>query len=98
VAYEPHVEGGDAHAGHTETSIVLALDASLVRHNERVPGVTAPLAALAATLRRDGVAAVSPNGVLGDPTTATRADGTALLATLSMQLERSVDATFGAVA
>jgi mycofactocin system creatininase family protein len=85
--------GGDAHAGRTETSVMLALDA------ERGPppgqrtiavgrepadqvesGNDAPLSELIGRLRAEGVRAVSPNGVLGDPTGATAAEGRALLA------------------
>ena len=43
------------------------------------PVGTAPLSALAADLRDGGVARVSPNGVLGDPTGATAAEGVRLL-------------------
>lgn len=42
-------------------------------------GATAPVSELLAAMRAGGVAAVSPNGVLGDATTAGRAQGEALL-------------------
>ncbi len=71
--------GGDAHAGHTETSILLALAPEAVDTAAAVPGNTAPLAEIIDELRRGGVAAVSPTGVLGDPTTARAADGTVLV-------------------
>jgi mycofactocin precursor peptide peptidase len=66
---------GDAHAGHTETSVLLHLSPSDVWLDERVPGNSAPLAELLPELRRGGMAAVSPVGVLGDPTTATAEEG-----------------------
>jgi creatinine amidohydrolase len=72
---------GDAHAGHSETSLMLAIDARRVAA-ERVPlavGPTAPIAELIDTLRAGGVAAVSPSGVLGDGTRAEAAHGAALL-------------------
>jgi mycofactocin precursor peptide peptidase len=73
------VTGGDAHAGRTETSLLLALDPALVRTDAAEAGATAPLAELLPALRTGGVAAVSPNGVLGDPTGATAEEGEGLL-------------------
>jgi mycofactocin system creatininase family protein len=76
------VPGGDAHAGRTETSILLALDPAMVRMDAAEVGNTAPLRELMATLTSGGVLAAAPNGVLGDPRGATAAEGEALLATL----------------
>jgi mycofactocin precursor peptide peptidase len=78
--------GPDAHAGHTETSIQLALDPARVRADQAEPGNLAPLPDLMPRLRSGGVAAVSPNGVLGDPSTATAAEGAALLDALTADL------------
>jgi mycofactocin system creatininase family protein len=72
------VRGGDAHAGHTETSVLLYISPSDVRIEESRPGNSAPLAELLPSMRRGGVVAVSEVGVLGDPTTATAADGARL--------------------
>jgi mycofactocin precursor peptide peptidase len=72
------VRGGDAHAGHTETSVLLHISPSDVRIEESRPGNSAPLAELMPSMRRGGVAAVSEVGVLGDPTTATAAAGARL--------------------
>ena len=69
------VENADAHAGHTETSVLLHISPEAVRLEERVPGNRAPLAELLPAMRSGGVAAVSELGVLGDPTTATGVDG-----------------------
>lgn len=66
---------GDAHAGHTETSVLLHISPAVVRTEQSVAGNTAPLPELLGSMRRGGVAAVSPVGVLGDPTTATAAEG-----------------------
>jgi mycofactocin system creatininase family protein len=71
--------GGDAHAGRTETSLLLALEKT-VRGDLAEAGNTAPLGELIDDLRAGGIAAVSPNGVLGDPTGASAAEGHALLA------------------
>jgi creatinine amidohydrolase len=91
--------GGDAHAGRTETSLILALAEPLERGRpaltgpERgrpalthsilgstaVGGNDAALGELIGRLRAEGVRAVSPNGVLGDPTGASAAEGRALL-------------------
>ena len=76
------VPGGDAHAGRTETAILLALDPSVVRLAAAEVGNTAPLRELMPVLTDGGVKAAAPNGVLGDPRGATAAEGEALLATL----------------
>ena len=78
----PHVAGGDAHAGRTETSLLLAVRPGLVRLDRVEPGETAPLATIGGRLRAHGVRAVAPNGVLGDPTGATAAEGHDILARL----------------
>lgn len=70
---------GDLHAGATETAVLLALDPGTVRTDRAVPGDLRPAAELGPLLVADGVRAVSPSGVLGDPTGATAAQGEALL-------------------
>ena len=74
------VAGADAHAGHTETSVLLYLSPEVVRTEDAVPGNTEPLVDLLPRLRDGGVAAVSTSGVLGDPTTATAAAGKRIVA------------------
>lgn len=69
------VPGGDAHAGRTETSVMLHLAPDQVRLEAAVAGDTRPLAVLLPELMAHGVRAVSPSGVLGDPTGATAAEG-----------------------
>ena len=69
------VANADAHAGHTETSVLLHISPKDVWVDERRPGNSAPLADLMPQMRRGGVAAVSELGVLGDPTTATADEG-----------------------
>lgn len=74
------VASADAHAGHTETSLLLHLSPESVRFDQARPGNDAPLAQLLPAMRAGGVAAVSAVGVLGDPTTATIAEGQRLFA------------------
>lgn len=73
-------DGADAHAGHTETSVLLHISPKDVWTAERVRGNIAPLTELMPHLRRGGVAAVSELGVLGDPTTATAEEGARIFA------------------
>lgn len=71
--------GADAHAGRTETSLLLAIAPATVRLERAVPGRTEPIDELFDALRAHGVVGVSPNGVLGDPTGASAVEGEALL-------------------
>jgi creatinine amidohydrolase len=80
---------GDAHAGRTETSVQLALDATRVG-SERLPGATDALADLLPALRRGGLRSVTDNGVLGDPTGASAEEGQALLLAALDDLEKAV--------
>jgi creatinine amidohydrolase len=77
--WTPAVPGGDAHAGHTETSIMLALEPGLVHHYGDVVGDARPLTDLIDELRSAGVEAVSTTGVLGDPSGSTAAEGREIL-------------------
>lgn len=83
--------GGDAHAGRTETSVMLALAPDLVRLDRSEPGVTEPWSELAAAILAGGIAAVSPNGILGDPTGASAAEGRDLLDGLVERLGAQLD-------
>ena len=83
-------EAADAHAGHTETSLLLHLWPQTVRTDRLVAGNTESLVALMPRLRRGGVAAVSASGVLGDPTTATAADGARIFADMVADCVRRV--------
>lgn len=65
----------DLHAARVETALMLAIDPGLVRLELARPGEEATLE----ELRERGVRAVSPSGVLGDPTGATGADGEILI-------------------
>ncbi len=82
---------GDAHAGRTETSVQLTLDPRRVGA-ERPVGAPAALAELLPELRAGGVAAVSPNGVLGDATGASAQEGEGLLAAAIHELGEVLEA------
>lgn len=81
---------GDAHAGRTETSLLLALAPQLVRLELAEAGNTAPLADLWPVLRAHGVGAASANGVLGDPAGASAEEGRELYAGLVRDLVSAV--------
>ena len=70
---------GDAHAGLTETAMLLHLDRAAVRIELAQEGEPRPLSEVIDRLRSTGVRSVSPNGVLGDPRGATAAEGRRLL-------------------
>lgn len=89
-AWWPAVPDGDAHAGRTETSLLLAIAPHVVGP-ERPVGATAPLADLLPALRVGGVAAVSESGVLGDATGASAAEGRRLLDGLVRALVEHLD-------
>lgn len=80
VAWVPcATEEVDAHAGRTETSLLLHLTPELVRPDRAEAGNTTPLADLLPDLVAGGVRAVSANGVLGDPTGASADEGARVL-------------------
>ena len=92
LVWHPNVPGGDSHAGRTETSVLLHLCPDAVRMELAEPGSTARWRDLRDTVVANGLAAVSPNGVLGDPTGATAAEGAVLVAQLAAELIATVDA------
>ena len=86
------VAGSDAHAGRTETSLMLAIEPESVHVERAEPGCTVPLQLLMPRLREEGLRPVSPNGVLGDPAGANAEEGRALLAALVAELAGAVSA------
>jgi creatinine amidohydrolase len=86
------VAGGDAHAGRTETSLMLHVEPLGVLADRAAPGDTAPLEQLLPRLRAEGVRAVSPTGVLGDPDGASAEEGAALLSGIVERLLAAVAA------
>jgi mycofactocin system creatininase family protein len=80
------VPGGDAHAGRTETSLMLHVEPLGVLWERAVAGSAVSLDRLLPRLRVEGVRAVSPTGVLGDPDGASAEEGSALLGDLVSRL------------
>ncbi len=87
----PKVRDGDAHAGNTETSLMLAIAPHLVLDERAERGRTEPIGELIDELREGGVRAVSANGVLGDPNGANATHGRTLLTRLTIDLVAAVD-------
>lgn len=88
----PPYDGADLHAGRTETSVMLHIAPGSVDMSRAVAGTGGAAHDLLATMRAGGVRAVSPTGVLGDPTTATADHGRAVFAmwvgSLAQRLDR----------
>jgi creatinine amidohydrolase len=82
----PSYQGSDMHAGHTETSLMLHIAPDKVLTDRIEKGITGNAPDLIATMRETGVAGVSENGVLGDPTTATKEHGVAVMNLYSSHL------------
>ena len=91
LAWWPHIRNADAHAGETETSMMLAIAPALVRMTRAEAGRPEPIVDLIDDLRANGVRAVSPNGVLGDPRQATANHGKTLLTRMIIDLVAAVD-------
>jgi mycofactocin system creatininase family protein len=90
-AWHAGLPGGDAHAGRFETSVMLALDPAAVRLDAAQAGERRPVSQIMPVLRERGVRAVSGNGVLGDPSGASAAEGEVLLGHLIHGLNETVD-------
>lgn len=85
------VPGADAHAGRTETSLLLHLSPADVAMDRAEPGNTAPIADLMPQLRSGGMLAATPNGILGDPTGATAEEGERLFADLVRRAGKAIE-------
>lgn len=90
--WSPRLRDGDSHAGRTETSVLLALAPEMVRLDRAEPGVTTPLPELLEDLRSGGLASVTPNGVLGDPTGASADEGRTVLDSWATDLLATITA------
>ena len=90
VVWWPSVPGGDPHAGHVETSLMLALAPGEVHLDRAVAGPVPVMADLV----RVGVQPLSPSGVLGDPTRASAEAGRQLFDELAAQLVAAVARRF----
>jgi creatinine amidohydrolase len=78
--------GGDAHAGCTETSVMLALTPDRVRLDAAQAGNNDPLQTLLPRLQEKGLLGVTANGVLGDPAGANAEEGERLLQQAGVEL------------
>ena len=85
------VPGADAHAGHHETGVMLALAPDTVRADLAAPGNTAPLRELMPVISAGSVRDVSPSGVLGDPTGATAGEGAETVSVVVAALVTAVE-------
>ncbi len=83
----------DLHAGFTETSLMLHIRPASVRLDCAEVGETGSLAQILPLMRAGGVAAVSPNGVLGDPTGSTAGHGADVLRRMTDDVVHRI--TFG---
>lgn len=91
VAWAPCMApGADAHAGYTETSILLHLAPGLVRIDLLEAGNTEELQDIYPALVAGGISAVSSNGVLGDPRGANREAGAALFEAMILEVESRI--------
>lgn len=86
-AWSPTGDGHDLHAGHNETSVMLHLHPNLVGDHTAITPVHAELSDVV----RDGVAAHSPTGVLGDPRTASADIGAVIFTDWVAQLTQHVE-------
>ncbi|UYN83124.1 MAG: mycofactocin biosynthesis peptidyl-dipeptidase MftE [Microcella sp.] len=87
----PSSSPSDAHAGRTETALMLHFAPERVGDFAEVEGATRALVELMPALRAGRLHEVAPNGVLGDPRGATAAEGAALLATLVDEAVRHIE-------
>lgn len=80
----------DAHAGRLETSLMCHLRPASVDLARAEAGDRTPLPELLPRLQRESMAAISPNGVLGDPSGASAAEGAMLLADMVAELGAAI--------
>ena len=90
----PRIQGADAHAGHTETSLMMAINPRLVRMDKLDIGNVQPMSELQHDLQTQGVKAVSENGILGNASTATAEHGEEILTALTNDLRSFIHATY----
>jgi mycofactocin precursor peptide peptidase len=84
--------GSDLHAGHAETSMMLALRGAAVHPERAVAGPSGPNEQLLERLTAEPVCEVSESGVLGDPGGASAELGEKLLAEMAARLARDIRA------
>jgi creatinine amidohydrolase len=69
------LEEGGIHAGEWETSMLTAIHPELVHMEQAAPGYVGELGPAIAKLFEDGTKAISENGAIGDPTSASGEHG-----------------------
>jgi creatinine amidohydrolase len=87
--------GDDHHAGLTETSVMLHLDATTVNTDDLRAGNSQPIGELVESLRRSGVRGVSDNGILGDARNADAEHGRVVFERWGADLVAAVRAWLG---
>ena len=92
----PSYSGGDMHAGRTETSLLLHLHPEFVREESIEQGKVAITQQDFEVMRSHGIQAISPNGVLGDPRSASSAHGVEVLNVYTESLVASLHHCLGA--
>ena len=80
------------HGGHFETSILLAIAPDRVNMASAVAGHVGPASVASAKLRSEGMAALSPVGVIGDPRGATADAGALYLDALVSMVVEGIEA------
>ncbi|WP_227380861.1 creatininase family protein [Haladaptatus halobius] len=83
------------HAGAAETAVVLAVEEGLVRTDELEVGTEGEIST--ARLLSEGFAAITENGVLGDPREATQEAGEAILETVATAYAAQIEAERDAI-
>ncbi|GAA5063954.1 creatininase family protein [Haladaptatus pallidirubidus] len=83
------------HAGAAETAVVLAVDEGLVRTDELEVGTEGEIST--ARLLTEGFAAITENGVLGDPREATQEAGETILETVATAYAAQIEAERDAI-
>jgi creatinine amidohydrolase len=87
----PLGEGG-LHAGEWETSLMLAIHPELVRMESAETGFTGDLQEAAASMFTGGVASISPNGTIGDPSRSSVEHGECYWAAVESLVLQQLDA------
>ena len=76
-------EQAGAHSGEFETSLMLTVRPDLVAMDDAQPGYVGDQLGIAAVVFEKGFRAVNENGVLGDPSNSSAANGEVYLAALT---------------
>lgn len=90
---DPQMAG--SHAGDVETSIIMALAPSLVDTGKMEPGYTGPEEEIDSRMHTEGMKALTPNGVLGDPRTATADHGVVYIQRFAAEILKYVRGRLG---